>query len=139
MSFVQRTFVLIKPDAISRGLVGEILTRIERKGLRVVSMDLRTIDRDLAQRHYAEHEGKHYYADVIDFITSAPVIAIVVEGEQAIEAMRNLVGSSYAVNAAPGTVRGDFALGTIENLVHASDSIESADREIGMWFPSQAQ
>ncbi len=139
MSVEQRTFVLIKPDAINRGLVGEILSRLERKGLRIVAMEMRMVDEELAARHYAEHEGKHYYDEVISFITSDEVIALVVDGERAIDAVRTLVGSTDAVNATPGSLRGDFALGTTRNLVQASDSIESADREIGMWFPELAE
>lgn len=131
----ERTLVLIKPDGVRRGLVGEIIGRIERKGLRVVAMDLRTIDRDLAGKHYAEHADKPFFASLVDFITGGPLVAIVVEGERAIAGFRQLAGATDPVAAAaPGSIRGDFALSTQSNLVHGSDSGESAAREIALWF-----
>ncbi len=135
MATTQRTFVLIKPDAIQRGLVGEIISRFERKGLRIEAMDMRMSDRELLERHYAEHEGKHYYHELIEFMVSGPLIAMVVEGERCIEAVRTAMGTADPITAAPGSLRGDYAVSTTRNLVHASDSLESADREIGMWFP----
>jgi nucleoside-diphosphate kinase len=131
----ERTLILVKPDAVRRGLVGETLSRLERKGLTFVAMDLRAVDRDTAERHYAEHQGKAFYPPLIDFITSGPVVALVAEGERAIEAVRALAGATDGVKAAAGTLRGDFSLSNRENLVHASDSAASAEREIDLFFP----
>ena len=131
----ERTLILVKPDAVRRNLIGDVISRIERKGLRVVAMDLRTIDRETAQVHYAEHTGKSFFADVVDFITSGPVVALVAEGERAIEAFRALAGATDPVKALPGTIRGDYALEVGENIVHGSDSPEAADREIKIFFP----
>jgi nucleoside-diphosphate kinase len=131
----ERTLILIKPDAVRRGLVGEALGRLERKGLSLVAMDLRTIDRDTAERHYAEHEGKAFYPPLIEFITSGPSVALVAEGERAIEAVRGLWGATDGVKATAGTLRGDFSTSNRENLVHASDSSASAGREIEIFFP----
>ena len=131
----ERTLVLLKPDAVRRGLVGEILGRYERKGLAVVAMDLRTIDGEMADRHYAEHVEKPFYPPLRDFVTSGPMVAAVLEGDQAIEVVRLLNGATDARAAAAGTVRGDLALSNRENLVHGSDSPESAKREIALWFP----
>jgi nucleoside-diphosphate kinase len=131
----QRTLVLLKPDTVSRGLVGEVLGRFEAKGLRIVAMDLRTIDGDLADQHYAEHVEKAFYPPLRDFVTSGPLVAMVLEGDEAIEVVRALNGATDGRKAAPGTIRGDLSLSNRENLVHGSDSPESADREIKIWFP----
>ncbi|GGG72093.1 nucleoside-diphosphate kinase [Corynebacterium pelargi] len=133
----ERTLILIKPDGVERGLVGEILARIERKGLKFAALDLRVADRETAEKHYAEHEDKPFFGELVDFITSAPLIAGVVEGPRAIEAWRQLAGGTDPVSkATPGTIRGDFALEVASNVVHGSDSEESAAREIGIWFPN---
>jgi nucleoside-diphosphate kinase len=135
---MERTLVLVKPDGIERKLIGEVLARIERKGLDVVALELRTVDRELAAQHYSEHDGKPFFGDLIDFITSGPVLAAVVEGPRAIAAWRQLAGGTDPVEkATPGTIRGDFGLETQFNLVHGSDSPESAEREIKLWFPSR--
>jgi nucleoside-diphosphate kinase len=132
----ERTLVLIKPDAIERHLIGEIISRIERKGLTIAALELRHISEQLAGEHYAEHEGKPFFASLLEFITSGPVVAAIVEGPRAIAAFRQLAGGTDPVEqAAPGTIRGDFALETQFNLVHGSDSIDSAKREIALWFP----
>lgn len=131
----ERTLVLVKPDAVRRGLIGEILGRYERKGLRVVAMDLRVVDSALADAHYAEHVDKSFYPPLREFITGGPLVALVLEGDSAIDVVRAMNGATDARKAAPGTVRGDLALSTSENLVHASDSPESAKREIDLWFP----
>lgn len=133
----ERTLVLIKPDGVARGLVGEILARIERKGLKIAALELRTAERAVAEVHYAEHEGKGFYAGLLDFITGGPLVAVVVEGPRAITAFRQLAGGTDPVEkAATGSIRGDFGLETQFNLVHGSDSPESAAREIGIWFPN---
>jgi nucleoside-diphosphate kinase len=134
-SVPERTLILIKPDAVRRNLIGEVISRIERKGLRVIAMDLRTIDRETAESHYAEHTGKPFFGPVVDFITSAPLVALVAEGERAIEAFRGLAGATDPVKALPGTIRGDYALEVGRNMVHGSDSPESAEREIKIFFP----
>jgi len=136
---MNRTFVMAKPDAVERGLIGEIVARIERKGLKIVAAELRTVDNDLAAQHYAEHEGKPFYGELITFITRSPVFAMVVEGpaDNTFSLIRAMVGATKVDDAQPGTIRGDFATTTTENLVHASDSHESAAREIGLWFPAQ--
>lgn len=132
----ERTLVLVKPDGVQRGLVGEAISRIERKGLKLVAMDLRQVDRELAEQHYAEHDGKPFYESLVEFITSGPVLAAVVEGPKAISAFRQIAGGTDPVDkAAPGTLRGDYGLEVQYNLVHGSDSPESAEREIKMWFP----
>ena len=131
----ERTRILVKPDAVRRNLIGDVISRIERKGLKVVAMDLRTIDRETAQAHYAEHAGKSFFADVVDFIISGPVVALVAEGERAIEAFRGLAGATDPVKALPGTIRGDYAMEVGENIVHGSDSPEAAGREIKIFFP----
>jgi nucleoside-diphosphate kinase len=132
----ERTLVLVKPDGVSRGLVGEVISRIERKGLTLVALELRTVDRELAEQHYAEHAEKPFFGSLLEFITSAPVVAAVVEGERAVAAFRQLAGGTDPVDkAAPGSIRGDFALETQSNLVHGSDSVDSAKREIALWFP----
>jgi nucleoside-diphosphate kinase len=131
----ERTLVLIKPDGVRRGLAGEVMARIERKGLRIVAMDLRTVGRDLAETHYAEHVEKPFYGSLVDFITSGPLVALVAEGPRAIEAFRALAGATDPVKAAPGTIRGDYALEVQDNIVHGSDSPDSAEREIKIFFP----
>ena len=134
----ERTLVLIKPDAVARGLVGSILARYERKGLRILGLQWRTIERDLAARHYAEHVGRPYYPGLEDFIVSGPLVSLVLEGERAIAAVRSLNGATDGVEAVPGSIRGDFGTSKSLNLVHASDSPDSARREIGIWFPDLA-
>lgn len=136
-SVTERTLVLVKPDGVARKLVGEIVSRIERKGLDLVALDLRTVDRELAAQHYAEHDGKPFFSELLSFITSGPVLAAVVEGPRAIAAWRQIAGGTDPVEkATPGSIRGDLALETGSNLVHGSDSPESADREIKLWFPN---
>jgi nucleoside-diphosphate kinase len=132
----ERTLILIKPDAVRRGLVGEVLGRFERKGLTLVAMDLRTIDAAAADRHYAEHLDKPFYPPLREFITSGPLVAMVAEGDQAVSVVRLLVGATDGRGAAAGTIRGDLSLSNRENLVHASDSPESAAREISNFFPN---
>ena len=131
---VERTLVLIKPDAVARGLVGEVISRIEHKGLHIVAMELRTLDASTAKQHYAEHEGKAFFDSLVSFITSGPLVALLVEGEHAIGAMRAIMGPTDPVKAPPGTIRGDFGLEIEENLVHGSDSPESAAREVALFF-----
>ena len=131
----ERTLVLIKPDAVRRRLVGEVLARFERKGLDIVSMDLRTIDTETADRHYAEHVAKDWYPPLRAFITSGPLVAMVLEGDQAVAVVRGLNGATDGRAAAAGTIRGDLSLSNRENLVHASDSVESSAREISIFFP----
>lgn len=131
----ERTLILVKPDAVRRNLIGEVIARIERKGLRVIAMDLRTIDKATAETHYAEHAEKPFFGPVVDFITGGPAVALVVEGERAIEAFRGLAGATDPVKALPGTIRGDYAVEVGENMVHGSDSPEAAAREIKIFFP----
>lgn len=132
----ERTLVLIKPDGVQRHLIGEIIGRIERKGLTFAALELKNVSVELATQHYAEHEGKSFFGDLLEFITSGPVIAAVVEGPRAIAAFRQIAGGTDPVEkAATGTIRGDLALVTQDNLVHGSDSAESAAREIALWFP----
>lgn len=131
----ERTLVLIKPDAVRRGLVGDVLSRFERKGLQIIAMDLRVVDGDTADRHYAEHVQREFYPPLRQFITSGPLVAMVLEGDQAIAVVRGLNGATDGRAAAAGTIRGDFSLSNRENLVHASDSAESAAREIAIFFP----
>ena len=132
----QRTLVLVKPDGVARGLVGEVLARIERRGWKVVALEMRTLDEATAKAHYGEHEGKPFFAGLVDFITSAPLVAAVVEGPEVIAAWRTMMGATNPVNAAPGTIRGDFAAVMDHNVAHGSDSPESAAREIALFFPS---
>jgi nucleoside-diphosphate kinase len=133
----ERTLVLVKPDGVARNLIGECLARIERKGLKLVAAELRTVDRELASQHYAEHDGKPFFESLLEFITSGPVLAAVAEGPRAIAAWRQIAGGTDPVEkAAPGSIRGDFGLETQANLVHGSDSPESAAREIKLWFPN---
>lgn len=132
----ERTLVLIKPDGVQRRLIGEVISRIERKGLAIVALELRSVSKELATQHYAEHEGKPFFESLLDFITSGPVVAAIVEGPRAIAAFRQLAGGTDPVEkAVPGTIRGDFGLETQLNLVHGSDSVDSAKREIALWFP----
>ena len=130
-----RTLVLVKPDGVARGLVGEVIGRLERKGLTIAALELRTLDREVAVRHYGEHEGKPFFESLVEFITSGPLVALVAEGPHAVEAVRGLMGATDPVKSAPGSIRGDFALEIGENIVHGSDSGESAAREIGLFFP----
>ena len=131
----ERTLVLIKPDAVRRGLVGRVLERFESKGLSIVAMTLRTMDAALADAHYADHVEKPFYPPLKEFMTGGPLVSIVFEGDEAIEVVRTLVGATDGRKAAAGTIRGDLSLSNRENLVHASDSPESSKREIGLWFP----
>ncbi|MGH3767970.1 MAG: nucleoside-diphosphate kinase [Pseudonocardiaceae bacterium] len=132
----ERTLVLVKPDGVSRGLIGEVIARIERKGLTLAALELRMVPRELAAQHYAEHMDKPFFGSLLEFITAAPVVAAVVEGERAVAAFRQLAGGTDPVDkAAPGSIRGDFALEVQSNLVHGSDSVDSAKREIALWFP----
>ncbi|HEY0935661.1 MAG TPA: nucleoside-diphosphate kinase [Trebonia sp.] len=131
----QRTLILIKPDGVQRNIIGEVISRIEAKGLKVVALELRTIDTDAAHSHYAEHAEKSFFGELVNFITSGPLVAIVAEGERAIEAFRALAGATDPVKAAPGTIRGDYALQVSQNIVHGSDSPDSAEREIKIFFP----
>ncbi|MEU7632286.1 nucleoside-diphosphate kinase [Nocardia sp. NPDC049190] len=133
----EQTLVLIKPDGVGRGLVGEVLARIERKGLKIVALELKHVTEELARGHYAEHAEKPFFDSLIEFITSGPVVAAILEGPRAIAAFRQIAGGTDPVEkAVPGSIRGDFALETQENLVHGSDSPESAKREITLWFPA---
>lgn len=132
----ERTLVLIKPDAVARGLVGELVSRFEHKGLTIEAMLLRTMDADLADQHYADHVEKAFYPPLKEFMTSGPLVALVLSGDEAIEVVRGMIGSTDGRKAAAGTIRGDLALSNRENLVHASDSGDSAKREITLWFPS---
>ncbi len=133
-----RTLVLCKPDAVERRLVGEIVARLERKQLRVVAMEMRRLDEGTAKRHYAEHDGKPFFGELVEFITSGPLVAMVVEGPEAWKVVRTLMGVTNPREAAPGTIRGDLAIEMGENLVHGSDSSESAAREIVLFFPGLA-
>jgi nucleoside-diphosphate kinase len=132
----ERTLVLVKPDGVRRGLVGEVIRRLENKGLGLVAAELRTLTEETARAHYAEHDGKPFFADLVTFITSAPLMALVVEGHRAVEAVRALMGVTDPIASAPGSIRGDFATEIGENLVHGSDSTESAAREVALFFPS---
>ncbi|HEY7605165.1 MAG TPA: nucleoside-diphosphate kinase [Actinomycetes bacterium] len=132
---VERTLVLCKPDAVQRGLVGEVVGRLERKGFRLVAMELRTLDEATAKQHYGEHEGKPFFGDLVSFITSGPLVALCVEGPDAVGAVRTLMGPTNPITAPPGSIRGDYGLEIEKNLVHGSDSPESAARELGLFFP----
>jgi nucleoside-diphosphate kinase len=134
----ERSLVLIKPDGVRKGLIGTVVSRIERKGLRVVALEMRTLERGVAELHYAEHEGKPFYGGLLDFITSGLLVAIVIEGPRAIESFRAMAGATDPLKAAPGTIRGDNALEVNENIVHGSDSLDSAAREIKLFFPDLA-
>jgi len=132
---VQRTLIILKPDAVQRAIVGELLARFERRGLRIAAMRLAKVDRSLAEKHYEIHKGKFFYDDLVKTISAAPVVAAVLEGPNAIAVVRAMVGATRPHEAAPGTIRGDYALVGLRNLVHASDAPETAVSEIGLWFP----
>jgi nucleoside-diphosphate kinase len=132
---LERTLVLVKPDAMRRALAGEIIARLERRGLELRAARLLTVDRPLAEEHYAEHTQKPFFGELVEFITSGPTLAVVVEGEGAIKVVRTTMGATNPADAAPGTIRGDLSLSMPDNLVHGSDSPESAEREIRLWFP----
>jgi nucleoside-diphosphate kinase len=134
----ERTLVLIKPDAVRRGLVGELISRFERKGLAIDALTLRTMDAELADRHYAEHVDKAFYPPLKDFMTGGPLVALILSGDEAIGVVRAMTGATDGRKAAAGTIRGDLSLSNRENLVHASDSADSAKREIALWFPELA-
>jgi nucleoside-diphosphate kinase len=132
---MERTLILVKPDAFARNLTGEIIARFERKGLTLVALNLDTLTIATAEEHYAEHNGKPFFGELVEFITSAPLVAMVFEGDSAIKAARQLIGATNPLEAAPGSIRGDFAIEVGQNMVHGSDSPESAAREIGIFFP----
>jgi nucleoside-diphosphate kinase len=132
---VQRTLVLVKPDGVRRGLAGEVISRLENKGLTLVAMELRTLDRASAEEHYGEHRERPFFGELVEFITGGPLVAMVVEGPNAVAGTRRLMGVTNPVEATPGSIRGDYALEIGQNLVHGSDSEESAKREIGIFFP----
>jgi nucleoside-diphosphate kinase len=132
---MERTLILVKPDAFARNLTGEIIARFERKGLRLAALKQLTMDTQLAERHYAEHQGKPFYGELVAFITSAPLVAMVLEGVRAVEAARQVIGATNPLQAAPGSIRGDFAIEVGQNMVHGSDSNESAAREVSLFFP----
>lgn len=131
----QRTLVLVKPDGVKKGLIGEIISRLERKGLTIAAMRMLQMDDALARRHYAVHDGKPFFAGLVEFITSGPIVAIVVEGDKVVEVVRKLMGETDPVKAAPGTIRGDYGLDIGENLIHGSDSDDNARTEIALFFP----
>ena len=133
---MQRTLVLVKPDGVRRGLVGEVIGRLESKGLTLVAMELRTLDRATAEEHYGEHRERPFFGELVEFITGGPLVALVVEGPHAVAGTRGLIGATNPVEAGPGSIRGDYALEIGQNLVHGSDSPESAEREITIFFPS---
>ncbi len=133
---MDRTLILVKPDAFKRGLTGEIIARFERKGLRLVALEQRTLDEATAKQHYAEHEGKPFFGELVEFITSGPLVAMVLEGQDAIKAARQVIGATNPLEAAPGSIRGDFAVEVGQNMVHGSDAPESAAREAKLFFPS---
>src|SRR5881275_180441 len=132
---MDKTLILVKPDAFARGLTGEIIARFERKGLRIAAMQHMTLDEAKAKKHYAEHEGKPFFGELVEFITSGPLVAMVLEGHEAVAAARQVIGATDPLEAAPGSIRGDFALEVGQNLVHGSDSDESAAREVELFFP----
>jgi len=132
---VQRTLVLVKPDGVKKGLTGEIISRLEKKGLKIAAMRMLQMDKALARKHYAVHDGKPFFAGLVDFITSGPIVAVVVEGDKSVEVVRKLMGETDPVKAAPGTIRGDYGLDIGENLIHGSDSEENARTEIALFFP----
>jgi nucleoside-diphosphate kinase len=135
---VERTLVLVKPSGVARGLVGEVISRIERRGLIIRVARMLMVTRDMAERHYAEHKGKDFYPDLVEHISSAPIFAMVVEGPEAVRIVRMMMGATNPLDAAPGTVRGDFGLDVRRNVVHSADSVTSADREIAIFFPEGA-
>jgi nucleoside-diphosphate kinase len=135
---VDRTLILVKPDAFARGLAGEVIARFERKGLKLVVLKQMVVERGLAERHYAEHREKPFFGGLVEFITSGPLIAMILEGYEAVDAARQVIGATNPLEAAPGSIRGDFGLEVQTNLVHGSDSAESAEREVGLFFPELA-
>jgi nucleoside-diphosphate kinase len=132
---MERSLILVKPDAFERNLTGEIIARFERKGLRLLGLKQMTMSRELAERHYAEHEGKPFYDELVSFITSGPLVAMVLEGEQAVDAARQVIGATNPLEASPGSIRGDYAIEVGQNMVHGSDSTSSAGREVELFFP----
>ncbi len=132
---MERTLILVKPDAFARNLTGEIIARFERKGLKLVALKQMTMNHDLATRHYAEHDGKPFFEELVEFITSGPLVAMVLQGESAVEAARQVIGATNPLQAAPGSIRGDFAVAVGQNMVHGSDSPESGAREVALFFP----
>ncbi|MDD3898807.1 MAG: nucleoside-diphosphate kinase [Syntrophomonadaceae bacterium] len=134
---MNRTFAMVKPDGVEKGLVGEIISRFEKKGLKMVALKIMKITPELAEKHYSEHKGKPFFADLVNFITSGPVAAMVLEGENVIPTVRTMMGATNPQDAAPGTIRGDFALTIDENIIHGSDSPESAMREIDLFFKEE--
>jgi nucleoside-diphosphate kinase len=133
----QQTLILVKPDGVARGLVGEVIARIERKGYRLEALEMRTLERTVAEEHYAEHTDKPFFGDLVDFITGGPLVAMCVSGEDAIVGLRTIMGATNPIDATPGSIRGDFATVIGENIVHGSDSPESAERELGLFFPGR--
>ena len=133
---MDRTLILVKPDAFERGLTGEIIARFERKGLKIVALQHMTMAKEMAEEHYAEHEGKPFFGELVSFITSGPLVAMVLEGGQAVTAARQVIGATNPLEAAPGSIRGDFAVEVGQNMVHGSDSPESAEREAKLFFPN---
>ena len=131
----QRTLILVKPDGVRRNIIGDVISRIERKGLKVIAMEMRAIEAETAHAHYAEHAERPFFGELVDFITGGPLVALVAEGDRAIEAFRTLAGATDPVKALPGTIRGDYALQVAQNIVHGSDSPDSAEREIKIFFP----
>ena len=131
---MERTLILVKPDAFARGLTGEIIARFENKGLKIVAMRHMQVSEDLAKQHYAEHDGKPFFGELVEFITSGPIVALVLEGESAIKAARQVIGATNPLEAAPGSIRGDFAIAVGQNMVHGSDSPESGEREAKLFF-----
>jgi nucleoside-diphosphate kinase len=132
---MDRTLILVKPDAFARGLSGEIIARFERKGLRIAALKRMVVERDLAEEHYGEHRDKPFFSDLVQFITGGPILAMVLEGEDAVQAARQVIGATNPLEASPGSIRGDLAIAVGENMVHGSDSAESAEREAGLFFP----
>ncbi len=132
---MSRTLVLVKPDAFARGLTGEIISRFENKGLKIAALRKLDVTTEMAEEHYAEHKERPFFGELVEFITSGPIVAMVLEGQDAVKAARQLIGSTNPLEAATGSIRGDFALEVGQNMVHGSDSPESAEREIGIWFP----
>ncbi len=132
---MERTLILVKPDAFARNLTGEIIARFERKGLRLVALQQLTMTRETAERHYAEHEGKPFFEELVAFITSGPLVAMALEGEKAVSAARQVIGATNPIEASPGSIRGDYAIEVGQNMVHGSDSPESGVRELGLFFP----
>jgi len=134
MAMPERTFVMLKPDAVQRGLIGEIISRLERKGLKITAMKLIQMDRELAERHYDVHRKKPFFNELVEFVTSSPVVVMVVEGREAVRAVRTLMGATDPLEATPGSIRGDLGLDITKNLIHGSDSPETAEREIALFF-----